>query len=231
MLFENFIKRFHLSYVISDSGCWLWSKCDSFGYGKMAHDGETLAHRISYKLFKGTITSEEYVKHSCENINCVNPDHLFKTYSAKFEKRRDKKRIFEKFNERYTCDELTDCWNWDRNINQDGYGIFVSVAFPNETLAHRISFILHTIVPLLGDICVLHKCDNRKCVNPDHLFLGNKDINNKDRASKGRSKSFNSDKTHCKRGHLFDQDNTYFRRNGGRMCRKCACLYQKNRKK
>jgi len=75
---------------------------------------------------------------------------------------------------------------------QDGYGRFKVLGKPE--LVHR--FIWKS---LKGDIpeglCVLHKCDNRKCVNPDHLFLGTNYDNIQDKMSKGRQfKKLSSDK-------------------------------------
>jgi hypothetical protein len=111
----------------------------------------------------------------------------------------------------------TGCWEWQKAITPDGYGKFKSF---NEQLAHRVSWRLHR-----GDIgknlCVLHKCDNPPCVNPEHLFLGTLSENNKDRTFKGRTVIYNSSKTHCKRGHIFDEKNTYLRKTGRRLCRVC----------
>lgn len=76
------------------------------------------------------------------------------------------------------------CWLWDGALSIDGYGHYK--VFGRRFLAHRLSY--QVFRKLLNDNqCVLHKCDVPRCVNPKHLFLGNRDINNKDRALKGRS--------------------------------------------
>lgn len=73
--------------------------------------------------------------------------------------------------------EETGCLEWQGAILTTGYGSF---CIPGVTTkAHRASYIL-----FIGDIpkgkCVLHKCHNRKCVNPDHLKLGDQKENSRD---------------------------------------------------
>lgn len=77
----------------------------------------------------------------------------------------------------------TQCWEWTRPRTLRGYGVF----FMNSTYraAHRASWQLHQ--GDIGDLCVLHRCDNPPCIRPDHLFLGTFDDNNKDKAKKGRA--------------------------------------------
>lgn len=108
------------------------------------------------------------------------------------------------------------CWEWQGFRNSQGYGAGKHL---RQTLAHRISFELFR-GPLLAEMCVLHKCDNPCCVNPNHLFIGDRDINNKDRAKKGRTISHNKGKKYCMYGHEFTLENTAVRSHG-RKCRKC----------
>jgi len=60
--------------------CWYWvAGTDESGYGRMGmrrYFGENKAHRISYRLFKGSIPEKMVVMHTCDVRSCVNPDHL-----------------------------------------------------------------------------------------------------------------------------------------------------------
>lgn len=114
------------------------------------------------------------------------------------------------------------CWVFKGYKTPQGYGKIRSKRFfPKESLAHRISYLLNSVFTLPSELCVLHKCDNPPCINPDHLFIGTRDLNNKDRATKGRTITPTMNLTHCKRGHEFTKENTIIRNTGTRLCRTC----------
>lgn len=78
------------------------------------------------------------------------------------------------------------CWPWTgKPIVGTGYGR-VRVGEGRSARAHRVAYML-ACGPIPDGLDVLHRCDNRTCCNPEHLFTGTNGDNNRDRASKGRS--------------------------------------------
>jgi hypothetical protein len=85
-----------------------------------------------------------------------------------------------------------DCWLWNGTISNVGYGqlhIKFGLRQYRLVLAHRFSWELFRC-QISNDVCVLHRCDNPRCVNPHHLFLGSMKDNTMDMIAKGRAKFF-----------------------------------------
>lgn len=76
------------------------------------------------------------------------------------------------------------CWVWTGSKRPNGYGAIKINGKVEST--HRVAWEL-TNGPIASGSCVLHKCDNRPCVNPEHLFLGSYSDNTKDAFKKGRA--------------------------------------------
>ena len=84
--------------------------------------------------------------------------------------------------------EQNSCWEWIAATDVNGYGRFWYK--DQMRLAHRISYILF-VEDVPEDLCILHSCDNRACVNPSHLFLGTQKDNIHDMIKKGRGRTQN----------------------------------------
>lgn len=125
-------------------------------------------------------------------------------------------RIFSKI------ERKNDCWIWKDAPNQGGYGRLRLEGKPR--LAHRVCYELFK-GEIPKDYILHHTCENKKCVNPDHLEA----ITRTEHLFKvGHMAHLRLSTTHCPQGHEYATENTIITK-AGRVCRKC--VNERNKKK
>lgn len=89
-----------------------------------------------------------------------------------------------RFVSKYKVGAPDECWNWTAHVPPKGYGQMAMDANGYRETSHRAAYIYHR-----GDIPtgiqVLHSCDNKKCVNPNHLHLGTRIDNAREAVERG----------------------------------------------
>ena len=87
--------------------------------------------------------------------------------------------------------EVTDCWEYQGAVNNIGYGMIRDTDHNGMRTTHRVSYEVHK-GEIPNNMCVLHTCDNRRCCNPEHLWLGTHKENIHDMIDKDRHNHYGS---------------------------------------
>lgn len=102
---------------------------------------------------------------------------------------RQEHTVLERFEAKFIPEPNCGCWIWTASLHRDGYGQLMLTISPGRkqiVKANRLSWRLYRgEVPDALD--VLHTCDQRWCVNPEHLYLGTHPENMADMVRRGRA--------------------------------------------
>ena len=157
--------------------CWLWKgsvyngRFPAFKCKKIVYGARHISMIIAGKLI---IEGKQVKPMVCNNLLCVNPDHLVSG---------DESRFWSKVKR----DLSTECWIWTGDTDKGGYGVFC-ITNGGKSIEHRATvyslFLDGVMVPEGMQVC--HTCDNPPCINPSHLWVGTNQENTADKIAKNR---------------------------------------------
>lgn len=141
-------------------------------------------------------------------------------YRGTYRRKPIERRLFDKFT-------IGDgCWEW-KGARQKGYGAIGAGGKTGGVLrAHRVIY-EWLVGPIPEGLDLDHLCRNRSCVNPSHL----EPVTRRENLMRADTlPARNTAKTHCPRGHEYNEENTYIQIKAGsrmRSCKNCARARQK----
>jgi hypothetical protein len=182
-------KRF-LSKVRKDdvTGCWHWTGKIQRSKGRVfgqfwIKPTNVYATKFSWLIHRGVPPEHHKVYNTCNSECCVNPEHLKCVRSEVRPWDYYKDKFLSKIKK---CD--SGCWEWQGFVQKStGYGNICVNDYP--ILTHRYAYTVF-VGPIPKGLHICHRCDNRQCCNPDHLFAGTVQDNMDDCVAKGRKKMF-----------------------------------------
>lgn len=142
------------------------------------------------------------------------------SYINKMQERKTKSPLM-RFDSKVYKQGIDNCWIWNGTRTTLGYGVF---SVDSKLIyVHRWAYEYFN-KPIPENMTIDHICRNPSCVNPRHLEVVTQRIN----VQRGKTGSLQIRKTHCPRGHPYDDTNTIIRRDDSRVCRICNKEYQRN---
>jgi len=113
------------------------------------------------------------------------------------------------------------CWEWT-GLTDRNYGV-IHICYTYEK-AHRLSMRIFKPDKFNDILFVCHHCNNKLCINPDHLYMGSRKDNGIDSVNAGTNyiATYNTNKTKCPKGHEYNEQNTQVNSKGHRRCKECS---------
>lgn len=179
---DIFEKLFGLIDKDKKIGCWKWTGVmDRSGYPEVSGTTngkrwEARAHLVVWRLFRGDVPDGKTISPGeCHDISCVNPDHRilvdgpFIAAALRAQRKPTRETVIARFMANVTKVE-SGCWLWPaQKARPDGYGSFY---YDGKTRGAHVASQLIFNGPIPPGFDVLHSCDTRLCVNPEHLRPG-----------------------------------------------------------
>ena len=135
-----------------------------------------------------------YTKHNCQQISKMTgrtEASIYHVLSRNNIKNTKEVKLKDRFLKNINKNTNNGCWEWVMARNKWGYG---RTGYRGKTYAaHRISMMIFKGFDINSKLCICHKCDNRRCVNPKHLFIGTYKDNIRDMFRKGRNRNQNGE--------------------------------------
>lgn len=131
-------------------------------------------------------------------------------------------KTLNRFENKFTKSGSCWVWNTDRAFTGNGYGMFYLDG--GMRTAHRVSYQLYKGTIPEG-LWVLHTCDNRACVNPEHLYLGDREQNVKDMLDRGRLADTSGENNGRSKLTVVDVDEIRYLYGKMFTCQELASLY------
>ena len=192
---QKFLEIYPTKIVQNEHGCYEWVGVISkeFLHCIICLNNKTYSvKQLVYTISSGNyLKNNKFIKSVCGNKICVKYEHL----ASYDDVEKMKPYYWNLFKEKININE-NQCWIWMAGHSSDGYGKF---SLKDHTGIHTLRAHVYSWKYHYGELpefttnhstlrtCVLHKCDVKLCVNPEHLFVGSSEMNMQDMVKKNRS--------------------------------------------